>query len=336
MNAIVQADQSYGLPVSGMAPGLAIMFNDALYDRCKQIAKIMAAAQGFTPRHLLGQQEACFAVVTRAITWKLDPLAVAQSTYQTPGGQVGYEGKLVQAILENSGHLIGPVTYEHFGDWSKVQGKWKKAKSMKGNEYAVQGWTDDDEIGLGVIVRAQVRGEDKPREFVMLLRECYPRNSTLWALRPSQQICYTAGRAFGNIAAPGLLMGVPFRGDEDESMMVDVTPASARPERRDFKSAPIGEETATTIAGAPPLNADEPIDAQEEGTGDVMPESQGEDSPIPEFGHADAHFLGVDGRNAGKSIYSVPADLDQQYHEAWKDGWRERDAEIAESQKAKK
>ena len=332
MNAIVQADQSYGLPVSGMAPGLAIMFNDALYDRCKQIAKIMAAAQGFTPRHLLGQQEACFAVVTRAITWKLDPLAVAQSTYQTPGGQVGYEGKLVQAILENSGHLIGPVTYEHFGDWSKVQGKWKKAKSVKGNEYAVQGWNDDDEIGLGVIVRAQVRGEDKPREFVMMLRECYPRNSTLWALRPSQQICYTAGRAFGNVAAPGLLMGVPFRGDEEDSMMVDVTPAAARPERRDFAGqAPISEAAAANIAGAPPINAgdyiSEPVDPE---TGEVA-----DDNPMPEFGHADAHSMGVAGRDAGKSIYSAPQYLDEKYHESWKEGWRDRDAEITQAHKGK-
>lgn len=325
MNDIVKADQAYGLPVSGMAPGLAIMFNDALYDRCKQIATVMSRAQGFTPRHLLGQVEACFAVVTRAITWKLDPLAVAQSTYQTPGGQVGYEGKLVQAILENSGHLVGPVTYEHFGDWSKVQGKWRKAKSTKGNDYAVQGWTDEDEIGLGVIVRAQVRGEDKPREFVMLLRECFPRNSTLWALRPSQQICYTAGRAFGNIAAPGLLMGVPFSGDDDESMMLDVTPSSgSRPDRKDFGGkAPIREDVATEISGAAPMTGDGEQGTEDEQTGEVPDD----ESPMPEFGHADAMELGRVAFAEKKSIYSIPKDLDEQYHETWKSGWREAEAD---------
>jgi hypothetical protein len=328
MNAIVQADQSYGLPVSGMAPGLAIMFNDQLYERCKQIALVMSRAQGFTPRHLLGQVEACFAVVTRSITWKLDPLAVAASTYQTPNGNVGYEGKLVQAILENSGHLIGPVTYEHFGDWSKVQGMWKKAKSPKGHEYAVQGWKDEDEVGLGVIVRAQVKGEDKPREFVMLLRECFPRNSTLWALRPSQQICYTAGRAFGNIAAPGLLMGVPFRGDDDEGMMLDVTPSTARPERKDFaQKSPATEDTATKTAGDAPINPDEA--ETDPGTGEItegdsVPSEDGED-PMPEFTQADAYSMGAQARVEGKSLYSVPRDMEERFHEAWKEGWRDED-----------
>ena len=126
MNAIVQApaESSFGISTAGMAPGLAIMFNDALYERCKQIAGVMSRAAGFTPEHLIGKTEACFAVVTRAITWKLDPLAVGQSTYSTPGGKIGYEGKLVQAILENSGHLEGGVKFEHFGDWARIRGKW--------------------------------------------------------------------------------------------------------------------------------------------------------------------------------------------------------------------
>jgi hypothetical protein len=117
-----------------MAPGLAIMFDDRLYHRCRDMAMDMAKAEGFTPPHLLGKPYACFAVLTRAITWKLDPLAVAGATYQTPGGRIGYEGKLVQAILENSGKFEGPITYEHIGDWSKIRGRWKKVKSDKGRE----------------------------------------------------------------------------------------------------------------------------------------------------------------------------------------------------------
>ena len=111
MNALTEtkADGHYGIPTDGMAPGLAIMFNDRLYARCRDMALDMSKAEGFTPAHLLGKPYACFAVLTRAITWKLDPLAVAQSTYQTPGGKIGYEGKLVQAILENSGKFEGPM-----------------------------------------------------------------------------------------------------------------------------------------------------------------------------------------------------------------------------------
>lgn len=314
MNAIVQTDKTYGLPTSGMAPGLAIMFNDALYDRCKQIAAVMSRANGFTPRHLLGQTEACFAVVTRSITWKLDPLAVAQSTYQTPNGAVGYEGKLVQAILENSGHLEGPVSFEHVGDWSKVQGKWKKGKSAKGYEIPVQGWEDKDEEGLGVVVRAKVKGEQAPREFTMWMRECYPRNSTLWPIRPSQQICYTAVRAFANIAAPGLFMGVPFSSDMDDGTMIDISPKSDRPQRSDF-----ADPQPTKAESQPEPASAESVDAE---TGEVT----------DEFGPPEAMDMGRQ-RRRDNLPRRAPPELVENLAEAFLAGWDEADDETQQAAK---
>lgn len=206
------------------SPSLAlrIWFDDNLYDRCKNIARHMANANGFTPRHLLGQAEACFAVVTRALTWKLDPHAVAMSTYQTPGGSIGFEGKLIQAILENSGRLVGGVKFTHYGDWNQVKGKFQLRRNDKGREAAVRTWTIEDARGLGVTVSAQVKGEVEPRTMNFDLDTAWPLNSTLWATRPHQQICYTAVRAFASLCAPGLLMGVPF--DDDGMDMLDVTP----------------------------------------------------------------------------------------------------------------
>lgn len=307
MNALVEAEKTYGLPVSGMAPGLALMFNDALYERCKQISTVMARAQGITPSHLIGQSEACFAVVTRSITWKLDPFSVAQATYQTPGGKVGFEGKLVQAILENSGHLEGGVKFELFGDWEKIRGKWIKKQGTK-SEYAAQGWKDEDENGLGVIVSAQVKGEKEPRTLTVYLRECFPRNSTLWALRPSQQICYTAVRAFANVVAPGLFMGVPFSGDDDEQTMIDVTPS--RPQREAVRDEPAKQA--------------EPA-AQ---TGEVLEET-------PEPSAADAYQLGREACLAGKPrrVPKEIAEASEAFEDAWLAGWDEADAEKAAATK---
>src|ERR1700683_1698722 len=98
-----------------ISPALRVLLDDRLFDRAKIISGYMAKADGMIPKHLLGKQEACFAVVMRSLTWGLDPYAVAVSTYQTPGGSVGVEGKLVQAILENSGALDGPVRFDHYG-----------------------------------------------------------------------------------------------------------------------------------------------------------------------------------------------------------------------------
>lgn len=354
MNALTSPDKEYGLPTMGMAPGLMVMFNDRLFDRCKQIAGYMAKAEGFTPPHLIGKSEACFAVVTRAITWKLDVFAVAQSTYQTPGGRVGFEGKLIQAILENSGYLQGPVTYELFGDWNKIRGKHKKAQSQRGGEYFVPDWKPEDEIGLGVIVRAQVKGEPGPRELELHLTSAWPRNSTLWALRPEQQIRYLACRAFGNTVAPGILMGVPFNTDDSMETMIDVSPT--RPQRSDFDApqqqridGATGEITMGREAEASPEALvghgmpREPGSPGEEramqlGTDPARPATP-EEQESSDVGPADAYQMGAEARDKGFALKAVPPEWRDDEHQsladAWSDGWRSRDEEIQASKKGK-
>lgn len=312
------ADTKFGLPAMKMSPGLAIMFNDALYGRCIDMAKIMADARGFTPVHLIGKSAACFAVITNSITWNLPPFQVAQSTYETPGGKVGYEGKLVQAILENSGAVEGGVTFEHFGDWTKVQGKWTKGLSSRGNAIPVQAWKDADEEGLGVIVRIKVRGEHKPREFTMHMRECYPRNSTLWALRPSQQICYTAVRAAANVIAPGIFMGVPFSTDLDMEEIQDITPA--RPQREAFESS---TKSAPKVA--------DPATNEPEENAPLM-----DDSSVDEYSVADAYEKGQADRVAGKALRAIPPEWRDNpamsnFVEGWQEGWRAKDDELKTS-----
>lgn len=212
-----------------MSPAIMVMLDDKLFERTKLVAKYMAAADGFTPKHLIGKTEACFAVVTRSLTWKLDPFAVAQATYAPADGKVGFEGKLCQAIIENSGKVRGGVSYEPYGDWSKVQGKFEFKTNNSGKKYPVATYTDSDEQGLGVIARAQVDGEEKPREFRIDLRQAQPRNSTLWATDPLTQLKYRAARGLGNLAMPGIFMGVPFDREDyyDNQIsanMIDVTP----------------------------------------------------------------------------------------------------------------
>lgn len=267
-----------------MAPGLAVFFNTALYERCAKLAGVMSRAEGVTPRHLLGKPEACFAVISRSITWSLDPFAVACSTYQTPSGQIGFEGKLVQAILENSGKIEGRVLYEHFGDWTKVRGKFKWETSAKGHKYAVAGWDmTKDEEGLGVKVIVKVKNEVEPRTEEFLMASFHPRNSTLWALRPDQQICYAACRAFANIAAPGILMGVPFDTDPVGfygEPLTDITPP--RPARQNAFERPApakATEPAHDNHEAQDVGAPETEQSAEPAAGQAQPEPDAEPAP---------------------------------------------------------
>lgn len=215
---------------SGVSPAIAIMLDDVLFAQVQRVANLMAAAEGFVPQHLVGKPQVCFAVVSRALVWKLDPFAVAQSTYQpTEGGKVAYEAKLVQAIMEQSGRLVGGIKREYFGDWSKVHGRFKIVTNEKeypskyagGKTYTKttrtpeRDWSDEDEIGLGI--RLTIKLKDRDVDPVELeLRQAHPRNSTLWATDPALQLYYRAIRLVGNVACPSLIMGVPFVGELDD------------------------------------------------------------------------------------------------------------------------
>lgn len=280
-----QVDEVPQLLATNMSsPALALWFDDKVFEKAKMIAGYLAKAEGFVPAHLIGKPEACFAVVERSLTWRLSPYAVAQSTYQTPGGKVGYEGKLCHAILENSGHLVGGVTFSHYGDWSKIQGKFKKQRSDKGKEYAVPAWAEADERGLGVTVRAKVRGEEGARTFNLDLIQAFPRNSTLWATDPKTQLCYLAVRRFASVVVPGLFMGVPFDRDDADAYAGpdharDITPP--RPKRSDF--------VAAETAGFEPATEDEEAEADRMArrfaeTGEVTGDDEEDDGAAEKLG----------------------------------------------------
>lgn len=234
-------DLSQDIGVGSLPPSLQILLNEGLYQRMKQLATLMSHAEGFTPRHLIDKGEACFAIINTALDWKLNPHFVARHTYQTPGGQIGFDGALVQGVLEKSGRFLGAPKMEYVGDWQRVTGKFEKQTSQKGHDYVVGTWTDADALGLGIIVRWAVRGEPEPRvwpgeDAPFWLTQCYPRNSPLWATDPKTQIAYLAIRRFANLVAPGILGAASF--DYDDLVMAgdlarDVTPPP-KPQREDF------------------------------------------------------------------------------------------------------
>lgn len=243
---------------------LQMYFNPTAFQAAQEIALKMSKAGGFMPEHLLGKPDACFAVVEISLNWRLSPFQVGKATYRTPGGSIGFEGKLIQAIIENSGHLepgSGGVKREYYGDWSKIQAKFTKKKSEKGNEYFVPTWTDEDAVkgACGVRVSALMRGEREPRSLDFDLVQAQPRNSTLWATDAKTQLWYAAVRRFGSTVVPGLLMGVPFddgAGGERDMGNAEVIEQEApvrTPERREAAAAP-----ATPWPGAHPNQANPP------------------------------------------------------------------------------
>lgn len=230
MNDVTQY-QSTALAVNS-ASSYALLMDQGSLERLERIADMMFTGRTTVPQHLRGSKGDCFAVVLQSMQWGMNPFAVAQKTHLSQSGALGYEAQLISAALSGSGALKEDPEYEFIGDWSKVLGKVEERKSDKGGKYYVATYTKQDEVGLGVICRATLKGESKPRELEVMLSQCYPRFSTQWATDPKQQICYVAVRKWGRLHKPGVLLGVytpeelEQSGEKFMGMAEDLTPAA--------------------------------------------------------------------------------------------------------------
>lgn len=209
--ALAVADSGFAV---GQVHDAAALILGPSFDRVQTFAKLMASGSVSVPKHLRGNMGDCMAITIQALGWRMNPFAVAQKTHLSQSGALGYEAQLVSAILVSTGAIKNEPDYESIGDWSQVLGKVEerqgkaRADGSEGGKYYAATYTKKDEEGLGVIVRATLTGEAKPRELRVMMSQAYPRFSTQWATDPFQQLCYLAVRKWGRLHSPGSILGV--------------------------------------------------------------------------------------------------------------------------------
>lgn len=117
-----------------------------------------------------------------------------------------------------------------------------------------------------------------------------------------------------------------YEGQSDKQVSTE----ARRPQLQDFcdeiggemlDSNPKAPASETPTDEKPSPAATKP--AHDPQTGEVA----ADENPVPEFGHADAMELGRVAFAEKKSIYSILKDLDEKFHEACKEGWREAEAD---------
>jgi len=124
------------------------------------------------------------------LRWGMDPYAVAQKTHLV-NGTLGYEAQLVIAVVNNRAPIVDRISFEYFGDWSKVKSK------------------DDKSDDVGVICRATFKGDDEPTELSLTMAQVGTvRNSPLWAADPRQQLAYLAAKRWSRLNCPDVILGV--------------------------------------------------------------------------------------------------------------------------------
>ena len=197
---------------------VSMVMDPARFGAMMDFAKVMSESRISIPEHLRGKPSDCAAIVMQAMTWGMNPYAVASKTHVTNGGVLGYEGQLINAVIIGSAPVAGRPEFEFVGDWSKILGKVMEREGKNGGKYYVSAWDKKDEDGLGVIVSVQIRGESSPRSITVMMSQAWPRFSTLWATDPQQQLSYLAVRKLARRYFPDVILGVY---DMDEAQEID-------------------------------------------------------------------------------------------------------------------
>jgi hypothetical protein len=247
---------------------LAYIMDTAKFEHCYRIAEAMSRAS-LIPQHLKGgtREETaanCFLVVNQALRWHMDPFLIAPETYAIQG-KLGYQGKLVAAVINTRAGLAEKLSYEFSG--------------TKG--------TDD----FTVTVSGRFEGEAQPRTVSVSVGQAKTQNQ-MWTKDPEQKLVYTGSIRWARRHKPEIIMGVVTDDDLDavrEQAMIDgmkqvkspvfdgptppglpgpdkfttnlsqEAPAAERPKRRDAKGRPtLVEEPldppAPTVQAEPATN----------------------------------------------------------------------------------
>ena len=162
---------------------IAHLMDSARFDQAQKIARAMAFST-LMPAHLnknLTPEQAianCFRVVNQALRWGMDPFAVADETYFVQG-RVGYQGKLVAAIIQTRAGLVGRLRAEYSGT-----GDARK-----------------------IILSGRLQGEQTDRVVDVTVGQAKTGN-TMWKSDPDQKLYYSAAIKWARRHTPEIILGV--------------------------------------------------------------------------------------------------------------------------------
>jgi hypothetical protein len=148
------------------------------------------AHASLTPAHLKGasQNEAvanCFRVANQALRWGFDPFAIMDETYVVHG-RLGYQGKLVAAVVNARAGLKDRLRYEHTG-------------------------TGADRT---VTVSGQFKDENEPRTITLSIKQALTDNK-MWKTDPDQKLVYSGVTKWARRHCPEIMLGVLTDDDVD-------------------------------------------------------------------------------------------------------------------------
>ncbi len=178
---------------------VALYMDGGVFEQLQRVAKLMAAS-ALVPEHLRGKVADCSLVAAQAFRWRTDPFAVAQHTFVLKG-KLGYEGKLIAAVVNSHRNTEGRLSYTYSGE-----GKTRS-----------------------VVVSGRIRGEAKDRTVEGNV-ERWATDNEQWRKDPDQMLAYRGARQWARRHMPEAMIGI--QADEE----VRETVALERTEAGDFEA----------------------------------------------------------------------------------------------------
>jgi hypothetical protein len=239
-DALALKPQAPPLVVTDFNPDdpVSMYMNTSVFAQLQRVGKMMAYSQ-LVPAHLQGEDHVadCALVAAQAFRWRMDPLAVAAHTFVLDG-KLGYEGKLVAAVINTSGRLKAPLRYLYSGDKGKPSRSVTVVGTLKGEDEArdvdgdVMGWATD-------------------------------RKGSPWSKpqQHDQQLAYRGAREWARRHAPELMLGIQTEDDiaaiverERPALAKDVTPHApqAAPAPDPLLAMAAGQQTAAVVEAPKP------------------------------------------------------------------------------------
>jgi hypothetical protein len=182
----------------------ALYLNTPMFEQAMRSA-VMLSRSGTIPKHLQDNPSDCFLVIEQATRWGMSPFAVAQSCYVL-SGKLGYEGKLVAAVVNASPNLKAKLNYEYSGSGAQRQ----------------------------VRVFGTLKGEEKPREIIGTVA-AWQTTNTQWSTQTDQMLSYRGAREWARRHMPETLLGV-YADDELPEVVGQATVVVSTPSLDDFGS----------------------------------------------------------------------------------------------------
>jgi hypothetical protein len=184
-NQVVQPEEG---ALAKIAPTEVIAYNPddpvslymsaPVFDQLQRVANLMAHSM-LVPEHLRGKVADCFLVCSQAIRWGMDPFAAAQHIYIVHG-KVGWEGKIVAAIINSKLPKGGKLRYEYSGP--------------------------EDMPDREVVVYGTLPGEKEPRTVKGTIKKWATKNEQ-WT-SGDQMLAYRGAREWARRHMPEAVLGV--------------------------------------------------------------------------------------------------------------------------------